>query len=284
MPGETATARAESQPNGRVTRKKSSAVLAFTPNAAMPSQAMIAMTWIQIVAAVSFWVLSPSAILPGPVELAKALQKLWFEDALGREILTSLILNVEAMAIAAVISLLLAYASTMPFFRPLVRFIANFRFLGLAGLSLIFTVYTSGSHSLKVSILVFSVSVYYLTSLVRIIVAIPESEKDYFRTLGMSEWQVVYATVIRGRAAEMWEALRQNSAMAWMMLTTVEGLSKSEGGVGVLMLLSQRLRRLDEVYAVQLTLWCLGLTQDYLFARSRLALFPWADQRMKGGK
>ncbi len=257
---------------------------AFSPNGDLPSRSMFIMTSLQIAAAVWFWFAMPSAIFPNPVEMWQALTKLWFEDALGHEIITSLVLNFEAMLVAAALSLLLAYATAMPFFRPIVRFICTFRFLGLAGLSLMFMTYTSGAHELKLSILVFSVSAYYITSLGRIIQAIPESEKNYFRTLGMSEWEVVYATVIRGRAAEMWEALRQNAAMGWMMLTTVEGLSKSEGGVGALMLLSQRLRRLSEVFAVQATLQLLGMAQDFGFSWAKYKLFPWADRRSRGGK
>jgi NitT/TauT family transport system permease protein len=101
--------------------------------------------------------------------------------------------------------------------------------------------------------------------------------------MGMTEWQAMYEVDIRGRVAEIFEALRQNQAMGWMMLTAVEGIAKSEGGVGTLLLQSQRTWNLDEVYAIQLTLWITGMLIDFLFVWTRKQLFKWADLRVARG-
>jgi ABC-type nitrate/sulfonate/bicarbonate transport system permease component len=237
------------------------------------------MTLIQITAGVILWALSPGAIFPGPVAMGEAIKKLWFEYALGREIISSMLTNFLALAISLTISLLLAYSTVMPFFRPIVRFGETFRFIGLSGISTIFIVYFGGGMTLKLCILTFAVSSYLLTALTRIKKTITRAEKDYFRTLGMTEWQVVYATLIRGRAAEMWDALRQTSAMGWMMLTAVEGLAKSDGGAGTLLLFCERIRWLPGVYAIQTILWLLGLSQDFLFYKAKRKFFKWADRR-----
>jgi len=38
--------------------------------------------------------------------------------------------------------------------------------------------------------------------------------------------------IVLGRADAAFDAMRQNAAMGWMMLTMVEGISRSEGGIG----------------------------------------------------
>lgn len=236
-------------------------------------------TVLNAVVAAVIWLCAPTSTVPGPMGVLSSLRSLWLEDALGREMLTSLTLNAEMLVALVLIVVPLGYARALPIARPVVALFANFRFLGLTGLTLLFTIYTSGSHSLRLSILVFSVGTYYLTALARIVDAVPTAEIDYTRTLGMKPWRSFQEILVRGRSAEMLEALRQNAAMGWMMLTAVEGLTKSDGGVGTLLLQAQRLWRLEDVYAIQLSLWVVGLLQDYLFGVARRVLFPYADLR-----
>ena len=256
-------------------------VAAVLPHVPVPSGAMRLITCIHIALAIVFWMMIPESTFPGPVKIFNAFSRLWVEYALGRELLTSLVLNVHMIILLAVLGLATVIMRTLSLTRGLITAAGTFRFLGLTGLTLIFTSYTSGAHSLKLSILVFSVGAYFMASIARIIDAVPQAERDYVRTIGMSEWQAMYEVDLRGRAAEIFEALRQNQAMGWMMLTGVEGLAKSEGGVGTLLLLSQRTWSLDEVYAIQIVLWLIGLGMDYLFVFTRQAVFPWADLRAK---
>ena len=48
--------------------------------------------------------------------------------------------------------------------------------------------------------------------------------------------------------------MRQNAAMGWMMLTMVEGISRSEGGVGAMLLNQNKHFHLSAVFAIQLTI------------------------------
>jgi NitT/TauT family transport system permease protein len=242
---------------------------------------MQVITLIHIAIAIALWMRVPESTFPGPVAIAQAFGRLWEESALGRELITSLVLNLHMIALLIPIGVITAVMRSLSLSQGLVTVMGTFRFLGLTGLTLIFTSYTSGAHSLKLSILVFSVGAYYVTSIARIVDAVPQSKRDYVRTMGMSEWQAMYEVDLRGCAAEMLEALRQNQAMGWMMLTAVEGIAKSEGGVGTLLLQSQRTWELDEVYAIQVTLWLLGLTIDWLFVQS-FGIFPWT--RVKRGR
>src|ERR1700685_1839811 len=110
---------------------------AFTPNAVLSKRAVQILVWGQILAAIAFWALSPTSLLPKPGEVLSAFTDLW-EQGLGAELITSFNLNVQAVALATLISLALAYATVMPFFRPLVALISKLRFLSLIGLTFVF--------------------------------------------------------------------------------------------------------------------------------------------------
>ncbi len=259
------------------------ALAAFLPHVPVPSSAMKVITMIHIALAVGFWMMIPESTFPGPLSIARAFGNLWTQNALGRELITSITLNVQMIAILIPLGIMVVIARTLSATKGVVTAMGTFRFLGMSGLTLIFTFYTSGAHSLRLSLLVFFVGAYYFTSVARIVDAVPQAKRDYMRTLGLSEWQAMYEVDLRGNALEMLEALRQNQAMGWMMLTAVEGITKSEGGVGTLLLNSQRTWNLDEVYAIQITLWIVGLFIDYLFVSSR-SIFPWSKAGARRAK
>jgi NitT/TauT family transport system permease protein len=83
--------------------------------------------------------------------------------------------------------------------------------------------------------------------------------------------------VIVGQADKAFEVLRQNAAMGWMMLTMVEGISRSEGGVGAMLLNQNKHFHLSAVFAIQLTILLLGLGQDYAIGLLRKVFCPYAD-------
>ena len=65
--------------------------------------------------------------------------------------------------------------------------------------------------------------------------------------------------------------------MGWMMLTLVEGISRSEGGVGAMLLNQNKHFHLSAVFAIQLTILFLGLGQDYAIGLLRKIVCPYAD-------
>jgi len=190
----------------------------------------------ELIVFLGIWLMSPFAVLPRPNEVMAALRTLWMEQGLGPELWTSFTSNLEALAITTVISLLLSYLTVLPVFRPFSAAISKGRFLGLTGLTFVFTLIFGGGHPLKISLLVFGMSVFFVTSMSAVVAEIPKDRFDYARTLRMSEWQVVWEVVVLGTADKAFEVLRQNAAMGWMMLTMVESISRSEGGIGAMLL------------------------------------------------
>ena len=250
----------------------------FLPNRAVSPTVMQIIIGVQILVVLLLWLNSPFKVLPRPQEVVRALGDLWMRG-LGHELLAnSLRLNLAALAWSSLISLGLAYLTVIPFFRPLVVAISKGRFLSLVGFSFLFSMMgVPGGRPLQTTLLVFAVSVFYVTSMASVIASIPKGDFDHARTLRMSEWQVVWEVVILGTLSQAFEVLRQNAAIGWMMLTMVEGIARGGGGVGVMLLDQQKYLRLDGVFAIQLLILFVGLLQDYAIAVVRRIVCPHAD-------
>jgi NitT/TauT family transport system permease protein len=250
---------------------------AFAPNRAVSGATMKAIVLFQVLALLVLWLNSPFEVLPKPQEVWAALQTLWLRQGLGRELISSFRLNLEALAITTLISLALSYLTVLPFFRPVAAAVSKGRFLSLVGFSLIFTLMVGGGHELKLWLLVFGMTVFFVTSMASVIAEIPKADFDHARTLRMGEWRVVWEVVVLGTADKAFEVMRQNAAIGWLMLTMVEGISRSEGGVGVLLLNMQKYFRVADVFAIQLVILLIALFQDYIIGALRRLVCPYAD-------
>ncbi len=250
---------------------------AFLPNRVVSPAVMQIIVWTEVALGLLVWLRSPFKVLPRPDEVLHALRSLWMTQGLGPETLTSVKLNIEALAWSSVISLGLAYLTVIPVFRPLAAAVSKGRFLSIVGFTFIFTLIFGGGHPLKTSLLVFAVTVFYVTSMASVIAAIPKGDFDHARTLRMGEWRVVWEVVVLGTADKAFEVLRQNAAMGWMMLTMVEGIVRSEGGVGSMLLGESKHFLLPEVFAIQVVILIVGLCQDYLIGAARRLACPYAD-------
>ena len=249
----------------------------FLPNAKNSNTTISIMVAIQIAIFLLLWTTSSFTLLPTPMEIFTALKNLISSQNLVYELWNSTWLCIKSLLIATLISLVISYATVIPFFKPIGYLISKFRFWTLVGLSFVFTLMTHSGHDLKVSLMVFGISVFFVTSMVSIIKAIPKYEFDHARTLRMSEWQVVWEVIILGRLDQVLEVVRQNFAIAWMMLTMVEGISRAEGGIGVLLLNNNKLLRLADVFAIQLVILMMGIFLDYAIGKLREFFFPYAN-------
>lgn len=250
---------------------------AFTPNQTISPIAVKTIIAIQILLFFAIWIMSPFEVLPKPAEVLSALQQLWTEQGLADDLLVSFTLNIKALAITTVVTLALSYLTVMPFFRTIAGAISKGRFLSLAGFTLLFTLMVGGGQPLKLMMLVFGMTVFFVTSMAAIVAEIPKDKFDHARTLRMGEWRVVWEVVILGTADKAFEAMRQNAAIGWMMLTMVEGVVRSEGGIGTMLLNQQKHFHIAHVYAVQIVILMVGLFQDYLIGVLRKLVCPYAD-------
>jgi NitT/TauT family transport system permease protein len=163
----------------------------------------------------------------------------------------------------------------IPAVRPLTAFVSKLRFLGLTGLLFPFTLATGGGFALKVALLTFGMTTFLVTALTRIVDESGASHQvDFVRSLGASRARVIYEALILGPLDRSLDAIRQNVAMGWSMITMVEGIARSDGGVGAMLLTQNKHFRLAEVYAVLVVVLLVGLAIDQAMAMLGHVLCP----------
>jgi len=248
---------------------------ALRPNQWVSRQTYLAIAAAWAVVVLLLWLFG-AGFFPTPGRVFAALRVLIAEGGLLGELLTSLTLFAEAQALAALLSMGLAYLSVVPALRPIIGALTKARFLSLVGLTFVFTMVFGGGHPLKLSLLVFGISAFLLTSMMDVVGSVTTEKLDHARTLRMGDWRVVWEVVILGQMGLALDALRQNAAIGWMMLTMVEGISRSEGGIGALLMDQNKHFHLAAIIAVQGVFLVAGFFQDAFLAWLKSVLVPFA--------
>ena len=248
----------------------------FTVTTARARMVALAGFWATVLA---LWMLlhHQNPIIPAPGALVTAWVDL-AQHGLVVRLVESYSLNLWSLLVATAVSFGLAYLSVVEAARPLVRLVTSLRFLGMTGITFALGMYMSG-RSLQVVMLSFGITVFYLTSMASVVRSVPEVDIDHARTLRMSPWQIVWEVVVRGTLDQSLDILRQNAAMGWMMLTMVEGLVRSEGGVGVMLIDQNRRLNLAGVFAIQASILAVGMLQDFIIGQVRMMLCPYSAIR-----
>lgn len=236
----------------------------FTPNSKVGYKTTIILLTLQIIAALAFWFYSDLKLLPSLPEVLTSFSTLMSKPAFLTDLGASIGLSVESMIATVIISLLISYASLIPFFRPTSRFVTLLRYSSLVGIQFIFML-AFNSHNVKVALLTFSMTVFFTTSMMAAINEIPQTQFNLARTMRMNEWEVLWRVVILGKLDAVFDVMRQTFAMSWMMLTMVETITRSEGGIGVVLTDSNKYFRLADIFAILIIILVVGLIQDAFF-------------------
>lgn len=248
----------------------------FTPNHMLAPRSLQIMIVFQILFLMGLWLQSSFVIMPSPLEVMHAWQTMITDKKLFYHLFKiSYVVMFEAAIISLAISVACAYLASIPFFRTIAHAVSALRFLSMVGLMFMFEVCISGSHHIKVSLLAFGMSVFLVPAMVAESLNVSEGRRNYLRTLGMSEWRIA-GEIMLGKTDMLWDAFRQNLAMGFMMITLVEGVSRDEGGVGVLLLNENRGLLLAGIFAIQLTIFTLGIVQDFILGYIGNKIAPFA--------
>ena len=231
----------------------------------------------QLVLFVLFAQFYTSEVLPKPAGIFNSTWRIVSENTFLDNFFATLGLIVKGMGIAITISLSIVYLSLVPFFSGLANAVSKLRFLTYTGLIFVFTILLKDGGQIKIFLLLFGIIPYFVTSLLAYIEEIPQKEYELCYTLKFSKWRTLYEVVIKGKLHLVFEVIRQNFAIAWMMITSVEGLSMSEGGLGTMMLKSNKYLKMDDVFAILVIILITGIVFDYLFDVIKVWLFPYTD-------
>lgn len=225
-----------------------------------------------------FWALAPaSSGIPSQLEIATSWNTLALSQGLLIELFNSTLVIWKALFLSAFIAVGIAALYTADIFKPIGTFIASMRFLGFAGLTFLFTLWTSDGGQLKLALLTFGMTVFLTRSTIDVVKGIPQSDIDYARSLGLSGWGLTWEVICRGKSGDMLDLIRQNAAVGWTLLSMVEGLVRSEGGIGALLLNQNKYFNLSAVFAIQLTILAYGILQDVGLNYIRSILCPWTN-------
>jgi ABC-type nitrate/sulfonate/bicarbonate transport system permease component len=241
------------------------------------SQRMVIMSvWVLLV--LGYWILSSLGtkhLFPTPPQVWEGLQSL-YNEGLVVHIASSLGLCLQAAAISLIISLIVVYLSPLPALRPMAVFLSRMRYLPLTGITFYLSILVSGARTMQVWVLVVFMSLYFITSLLAVLKDIPEQEIDHARSLKCSRWEILWEVVIKGRLDYVIDVLRQNLAIIWMMLVTVESILVAAGGLGVLIKNSDKFANHGRIVALQIIILLIGLALDWALRTIRKGLFRYS--------
>jgi ABC-type nitrate/sulfonate/bicarbonate transport system permease component len=254
----------------------------FSPLTQIKGRTSTTLVVVEALAALLFWeFFGRNGLIPVPSKIIASVIKIVTSDFFVDNLFSSLGLTFTGMGISIAIALVVSYVSLIPIFEPMARFIVKCRYLTLTGLIFLFTLLTQDGHQLKLSLLIFGIVPFFVTSLLSIIESINVQEYELCKTLRMNNWQTLLEVVIIGRLDQVFEVMRQNFAIAWMMITMVEGLSMSEGGLGTLLIKSNKYIDLGTVFGILVIIFGLGILFDYLLKNLRYWFFPYAKLQVR---
>jgi ABC-type nitrate/sulfonate/bicarbonate transport system permease component len=199
-----------------------------------------------------------------------------YKEGLMVHIFSSLALCAQSVLIAIIISLSFAYLSTLPIISPISNVLSKFRYLPLTGISFYIAILLSDGRAIQVWVLVTFMTTYLTTSMLAMIKDIPQEEFDHARALGCNRWEILWEVVIKGRFDYVVEVVRQNLAIVWCMLVTVESILAAAGGLGFLIKNSDKMMNHGRIIALQLIILLIGFLLDRGLFFIRKSLFKYS--------
>lgn len=229
--------------------------------------------WVVLV--LGYWIISSLGtknLFPTPTQVWAGLGAL-YKEGLVVHIFSSLGLVLQAALISLFISLVIVYLSPLPAIKPLAVFLSKLRYLPLTGITFYLSILVTTARTMQVWVLVVFMSLYFITSLLAVLKDIPEEEIDHARSLKCTRWEILWEVIIKGRLDYVIDVLRQNLAIIWMMLVTVESILVAAGGLGVLIKNSDKFANHGRIVALQIIILLIGLLLDWAFQALRKGLF-----------
>jgi len=250
----------------------------ITPFEKIPksNKTIILLGWIILLIAI--WFIGTSGekhLFPSPSQVFTGFSDL-YNEGLVVHIFNSLKLCLLSIFLAVIISMLLAYSWPIPLLKPISEFVTKFRFLPFTGLSFYVALVVHEARNMQIWIMVIFLTTFLTTSLIAVIKDIPEEEFDHAKTLKCSRWEVLWQVIVLGRLDYVIDVIRQNLAITWMMLVTVESIVVASGGLGFLIKNSDKFMNHGRIIALQIIILLIGLGLDAGINFLRKAIFRYS--------
>ena len=237
---------------------------------------VIYLFWISLIIVTwSLYSMKGASLFPSLPSVGEGFMEL-IQQGLIPHIFSSLTLCFTSIVISIVISSIISYLSPIPLLKPISVFISQLRFLPLTGITFYIAMMIEGARTMQVWVLVVFMSTYLTTSLISMIKDIPEEEIDHARTLKCTRWEVLWEVVIKGRMDYLFDVIRQNLAIVWMMLVSVESILAATGGLGFLIKNSDKFMNHSKIIALQLVILFIGIFLNFTLNFLRRRLFTYS--------
>jgi ABC-type nitrate/sulfonate/bicarbonate transport system permease component len=214
-------------------------------------------------------------LFPSPAQVLKGFSEL-YKEGLVVHIFNSLTLCFLSIFLAVILSMIFAYSFPIPLLKPIAEFVTKLRFLPFTGISFYITMVIHEARNMQIWIMVIFLTTFLTTSLIAVISSIPQEEFDHAKTLKCSRWEVLWQVIILGRIDYVIDVIRQNLAITWMMLVTVESIVVASGGLGFLIKNSDKFMNHGRIIALQIIILLIGLLLDWGINFLRKSIFRYS--------
>jgi len=226
--------------------------------------------------------ISPT-ILPSPGEVLSRLPTLWYDSALMRNILLSLLRVLGGFAVAVVLAVPLGIAMAA-FGRIGATFgllSALLSYLPIPAIVPLTMAWWKTGEEQKVGFLALATFAYLLPLVVRHVSAVDHKYLLSAYAQGASPWQLVSRVLCPIAIPDIFKALRLCLGVGWTYIVLAEVIKAGEGvgGVGNLIMVFQRRGHMEEVYLTVAAIMVVGALLDRSCAWLGANLFPYRASR-----
>jgi len=245
------------------------------------------LNWILIILSVTipfvvWWLISSfagldSVFLPSPIDVGKAVIRLWQQGFLIQDTIASILRVFAGFLLAAIVSIPLgismgAFASIRGLTEPIIGIV---RYMPAPAFIPLFIIYLGIDEAPKIA-LIFIGTVFFNTLMIMDAVKfVPKDLIESTYTLGGLRRQVLLQVITPYVIPNIIDAFRVNMAASWNLVIVAE-LVAAKVGLGKRILLAQKFLKTDEIFACLIILGLIGFAIDLSFRLLLRLTCKWA--------
>jgi NitT/TauT family transport system permease protein len=223
--------------------------------------------------------LVPALFLPTPTAVLQAGLKMFAENNLLLDVLTSSGRVLAGFVVAALIGVPIGIAmgtfySMDSLFAPLV---GTVRYMPVTAFVPLIIIWLGLGEASKVLIIMLGVVLYNAIMIADAVKFIPSDMINVAYTLGGNRRDVLFRVIVPAAFPSVLDTLRVNISGAWNFLVIAE-LVAAQNGLGFKIIQAQRFLQTDKVLFCIILIGFIGLIIDYGLKFLSQKLTPWADQ------
>jgi NitT/TauT family transport system permease protein len=221
----------------------------------------------------------PPIFLPTPWAVLEAGFKMFTENNLGEDLLSSCSRVLAGFILAAVIGVPVGLAigtfhSMDSLFSPIV---GTVRYMPITGFVPLIIIWVGLGEPSKILIITLGVVLYNIIMVADAVKFIPNEMINVAYTMGANRWDVLWKVIVPATFPSVLDTLRVNISGAWNFVVIAELLA-AQSGLGFKIIQAQRFLQTDKVLFCIMLIGAIGLAIDYGLKWLARLMTPWADR------